>query len=90
MAGDAAGTVTPGMDATVDALAAFLARHPRLFVLTGAGCSTDSGIPDYRDGDGDRYADRNRDGHTDPDNHAHDRTRRRLSFRHLGSRRWIN
>ncbi|MBS1820152.1 MAG: NAD-dependent protein deacetylase [Acidobacteria bacterium] len=40
------------MDATVDALAAFLARHPRLFVLTGAGCSTDSGIPDYRDGDG--------------------------------------
>ncbi len=30
-------------------LAAFVARHPRLFVLTGAGCSTDSGIPDYRD-----------------------------------------
>ena len=26
--------------------------HPRLFVLTGAGCSTDSGIPDYRDADG--------------------------------------
>lgn len=26
--------------------------HPRLFVLTGAGCSTDSGIPDYRDATG--------------------------------------
>jgi len=33
-------------------LATFLDRHPRLFVLTGAGCSTDSGIPDYRDADG--------------------------------------
>jgi NAD-dependent SIR2 family protein deacetylase len=30
----------------------FLQRHPRLFVLTGAGCSTESGIPDYRDADG--------------------------------------
>ena len=30
----------------------FLSDHPRLFVLTGAGCSTDSGIPDYRDRDG--------------------------------------
>ncbi len=35
-----------------DALRAFVDRHPRLFVLTGAGCSTDSGIPDYRDADG--------------------------------------
>jgi len=31
----------------------FLTRHRRLFVLTGAGCSTDSGIPDYRDARGD-------------------------------------
>jgi len=35
-----------------DALARFLDRCPRLYVLTGAGCSTDSGIPDYRDGAG--------------------------------------
>ena len=30
----------------------FIARHQRVFVLTGAGCSTNSGIPDYRDADG--------------------------------------
>ena len=35
-----------------DALQDFIGRHTRLFVLTGAGCSTDSGIPDYRDADG--------------------------------------
>jgi NAD-dependent SIR2 family protein deacetylase len=35
-----------------DALRDFVEHHPRLFVLTGAGCSTDSGIPDYRDADG--------------------------------------
>lgn len=35
-----------------DALREFIRRHSRLFVLTGAGCSTDSGIPDYRDADG--------------------------------------
>lgn len=33
----------------VAALRAFLARHRRVFVLTGAGISTGSGIPDYRD-----------------------------------------
>jgi NAD-dependent SIR2 family protein deacetylase len=36
----------------MSALSDFISRHPRLFVLTGAGCSTDSGIPDYRDADG--------------------------------------
>jgi NAD-dependent SIR2 family protein deacetylase len=30
----------------------FVDRHRRLFVLTGAGCSTSSGIPDYRDAEG--------------------------------------
>jgi len=34
-------------------LSDFIARYRRLFVLTGAGCSTDSGIPDYRDANGD-------------------------------------
>lgn len=37
------------MIASNSALQEFIERHPRLFVLTGAGCSTDSGIPDYRD-----------------------------------------
>lgn len=36
-----------------DILAEFLQAHPRLFVLTGAGISTGSGIPDYRDHNGD-------------------------------------
>jgi NAD-dependent SIR2 family protein deacetylase len=30
----------------------WIARHQRVFVLTGAGCSTGSGIPDYRDENG--------------------------------------
>ncbi len=34
---------------SVDTLVDFVRGHRRLFVLTGAGCSTDSGIPDYRD-----------------------------------------
>ena len=35
-----------------DRLAEFLQRHPKTLVLTGAGLSTASGIPDYRDRDG--------------------------------------
>src|SRR3982750_3446339 len=34
------------------ALREFVDRHPRLAVLTGAGVSTGSGIPDYRDEQG--------------------------------------
>jgi NAD-dependent SIR2 family protein deacetylase len=44
---------TPSTASAVTELADFIARHARLFVLTGAGCSTASGIPDYRDIDGD-------------------------------------
>ena len=42
------------MSAAMDhsALENFVDRHRRLFVLTGAGCSTNSGIPDYRDSEG--------------------------------------
>jgi NAD-dependent SIR2 family protein deacetylase len=36
----------------MDTLRSFVEGHERLFVLTGAGCSTDSGIPDYRDAEG--------------------------------------
>jgi NAD-dependent SIR2 family protein deacetylase len=37
---------------SVNALAEFVTQHPRLFVLTGAGISTESGIPGYRNADG--------------------------------------
>lgn len=39
-------------DAGLDALADFLSRHRNVLALTGAGMSTASGIPDYRDKDG--------------------------------------
>lgn len=52
-------------------LAGFISRYPKLTVLVGAGCSTASGIPDYRDDDGAwknaqpvQYADFVRDEHT--------------------------
>ena len=46
-----AGTDYISLEANRD-LKAFVESHERLFVLTGAGCSTNSGIPDYRDADG--------------------------------------
>lgn len=39
-------------DQAGDLLADFIHRYPKLMILTGAGVSTDSGIPDYRDGEG--------------------------------------
>ena len=44
--------IVPMPDAV--ALAALLREHPATLVLTGAGMSTDSGIPDYRGPDGTR------------------------------------
>lgn len=41
--------VTPD---TVDTLRGWIAERRSVFVLTGAGCSTGSGIPDYRDENG--------------------------------------
>lgn len=41
-----------GAAAGAGELAEFLVRHPGTLVLTGAGLSTASGIPDYRDRDG--------------------------------------
>lgn len=35
-----------------DELARFIEQHPKLWIITGAGVSTDSGIPDYRDANG--------------------------------------
>lgn len=43
-----ADTVTT-LDSELDALEALVRSHPRLMVLSGAGISTESGIPDYRD-----------------------------------------
>ncbi len=39
-------------DESADPLACFLRRYSPVMVLTGAGCSTGSGIPDYRDAAG--------------------------------------
>lgn len=39
-------------DASAERLHRWIAAHRRVFALTGAGCSTASGIPDYRDEQG--------------------------------------
>lgn len=41
----------PRMD-SLQPLLDFVAQYPRLLVITGAGCSTAAGIPDYRDENG--------------------------------------
>ncbi|MFQ3790188.1 NAD-dependent protein deacetylase [Halomonas sp. A29] len=45
-------TRQPAETEAIERLQEFMSRHPRLAVLTGAGVSTDSGIPDYRDATG--------------------------------------
>ena len=40
------------LEPMADRLHRWMARHRRVFALTGAGCSTASGIPDYRDEQG--------------------------------------
>lgn len=46
-------SVTPGArDGELRRFASFLRERPNRIVLTGAGCSTESGIPDYRGPDG--------------------------------------
>jgi NAD-dependent SIR2 family protein deacetylase len=44
--------VRDSMHEPAEQLRAWLAGFERVFVLTGAGCSTGSGIPDYRDASG--------------------------------------
>lgn len=44
--------MTTGLHADINPLLELLSAYPRWAVLTGAGCSTGSGIPDYRDADG--------------------------------------
>ena len=48
----ALGSPSPGPTAGLESLADFVDRHRPLLCLTGAGVSTDSGIPDYRDSEG--------------------------------------
>jgi NAD-dependent SIR2 family protein deacetylase len=49
---NANGELSAVQAADLERLAAFVRGTDRLVVLTGAGCSTESGIPDYRDADG--------------------------------------
>lgn len=56
------------------ALLEFIHTHPRLLVLTGAGISTDSGIPDYRDRNG-HWKRKQPVQHADFMNHHHTRQR---------------
>jgi NAD-dependent SIR2 family protein deacetylase len=48
------GAMAPAIEADLEALAGVLVSSREVLVLTGAGMSTDSGIPDYRGPDGTR------------------------------------
>jgi NAD-dependent SIR2 family protein deacetylase len=72
---------------TADGLGDFIARHERLFVLTGAGCSTESGIPDYRGLDGEWKRQRPMEFQpfmTDPHMRARYWARSLIGWRHIG------
>lgn len=47
------GGIAPRLQCDLEALESFVRSYPRLIVLSGAGISTESGIPDYRDREGD-------------------------------------
>lgn len=64
----------------LDALIDFVEAHQRILVLTGAGMSTASGIPDYRDRDGVR---RGRQPIQGPDFRKHEAVRRRYWARSM-------
>lgn len=64
----------------IDQLLRFLHQHPRVLVLTGAGLSTASGIPDYRDKDGVR---RGRNPIQGPDFRKSEAVRRRYWARSM-------
>jgi NAD-dependent SIR2 family protein deacetylase len=69
-----------GLSVEGEALAEFVRSRPRLVVLTGAGCSVASGIPEYRDHDGNWKA---RPPVTYADFVAHEATRRRYWARSM-------
>ena len=66
--------------ANLTQLAEFFERHPRMLVLTGAGMSTASGIPAYRDKEGVRRGNAPIHG---PDFLRHDAVRRRYWARSM-------
>ena len=74
---------SPGAASThhaLEQLAQFLQRHPDALLLTGAGISTASGIPDYRDADGVRRGNAPVQG---PEFRRHDAVRRRYWARSM-------
>ncbi len=68
------------MNDSIAPLADFIDRHRRVLVLTGAGMSTASGIPDYRDRDGVRRGKAPVQG---PEFRKHDAVRRRYWARSM-------
>jgi NAD-dependent SIR2 family protein deacetylase len=72
----------------IPALQDFCDRHRRLFVLTGAGCSTNSGIPDYRDDAGEwkrKPPVRHQDFVRDPQVRARYWARSMIGWTHMGT-----